>query len=42
MADNSGLLDGFELEYPPFRQRVLEIINEVRQDADLPTIEERR
>lgn len=36
--DNSRLLDEFELEYPPFRQRVLEIINEVRQDAGLPTI----
>ena len=42
LVDNSRLLDEFELEYAPFRQRVLEIINEVRQDAGLPTIGERR
>jgi len=42
LVDNSRLMDEFELEYPPFRQLVLEIINEVRQDADLPTIGERR
>ena len=42
LVDNSRLLDEFELEYAPFRQRVLEIINEVRQDADLPTVGERR
>ena len=37
-VDNSRLMSEFELEYPPFRQRVLEITNEVRQDSDLPTI----
>ena len=42
LVDNSRLLGEFELEYPPFRQRVLEIINEVRQDANLPTIGEQR
>ena len=42
LVDNSRLMSEFELEYPPFRQRVLEIINEVRQDAGLPTIGVRR
>jgi nucleoside-diphosphate-sugar epimerase len=37
--DNSRLLSEFELEYPPFRTRVLQIINEVRQDEGLPPIE---
>ena len=32
LIDNSRLLDEFEIEYPPFRQRVLEIINAVRQE----------
>ena len=42
LVDNSRLMNEFELEYPPFRQWVLEIINEVRQDAGLPTIGVRR
>jgi hypothetical protein len=29
---------GFEIEYAPFRQRVLEIINEVREDSGLPLV----
>ena len=33
LVDNSRLMSEFELEYPPFRQRVLEIINEVRLDS---------
>ena len=37
--DNSRLLSEFELEYPPFRTRVLQIINEVRQDEGLPPLE---
>ena len=35
LVDNSRLLGEFELEYPPFRSRVREIINEVRLDAGL-------
>ncbi len=35
LVDNSRLRDEFELHYPPFRTRVLEIINEVRQDSGL-------
>ena len=39
LIDNSRLLDEFEIEYPPFQQRVLEIINAVRQDEHLPLVE---
>ena len=38
LVDNSRLRDEFELEYAPFRQRVLEIINEVRADSGLPLV----
>ncbi len=38
MVDNSRLRDEFEIEYAPFRQRVLEIINEVRMDSGLPMV----
>ena len=37
-VDNSRLRDEFEIEYAPFRQRVLEIINEVRMDSGLPAV----
>ncbi len=36
--DNSRLLQEFEVEYPTFRQRVLQIINEVRAHEGLPRI----
>jgi len=35
LVDNSRLLQEFELEYPPFRTRVLEIINDVRLEEGL-------
>ena len=38
IVDNSRLRDEFEIEYAPFRQRVLEIINEVRIDSGLPVV----
>ena len=38
LVDNSRLRDEFEIEYAPFRQRVLEIINEVRMDSGLPVV----
>jgi nucleoside-diphosphate-sugar epimerase len=41
MVDNSRLIDEFEITYAPFRQRVLEIINEVRLDSGLPVITDR-
>ena len=39
LVDNSRLLNEFELEYAPFPQRVLEIINDVRQDMGHPPID---
>ena len=39
LVDNSRLLNEFELEYAPFPQRVLEIINDVRQDMGQPPID---
>jgi len=38
LVDNSRLRNEFELEYPPFRSRVLQIINEVRADAGMPLV----
>lgn len=38
LVDNSRLLQEFELEYPPFRRRVHEIINDVRQEAGLSPV----
>jgi nucleoside-diphosphate-sugar epimerase len=39
LVDNSRLLSEFELEYTPFRQRVLEIINDVRRENGLPLVD---
>ena len=41
LVDNSRLLQEFELEYAPFRTRVLEIINDIRRDSDMPLIDDR-
>ena len=41
LVDNSRLLHEFELEYPPFRSRVREIINDVRRENGLPLVKER-
>ena len=41
LVDNSRLLSEFELEYPPFRTRVLEIINDVRRQEGMPLVEAR-
>ena len=38
LVDNSRLLGEYELEYPPFQTRVLQIINEVRADEGLPQV----
>ena len=38
LVDNSRLVQEFEVEYPPFRQRVLEIINDIRRDEGLPLV----
>ena len=39
LVDNSRLLNEFEMEFAPFPQRVLEIINDVRRDMGQPTID---
>ena len=41
LVDNSRLCQEFEIEYPPFRTRVLEIINDVRRQEGLPLVEAR-
>ena len=38
LVDNSRLREEFELEYTPFRVRVLEIINDVRRESGLPLV----
>jgi nucleoside-diphosphate-sugar epimerase len=38
LVDNSRLREEFEIEYPPFRQRVLEIINDIRREEHLPLV----
>lgn len=41
LVDNSRLRQEFDIDYPPFRTRVLEIINDVRRQEGLPMIEAR-
>lgn len=41
LTDNSRLCREFEIEYPPFRTRVLEIINDIRRQEGLPLVEPR-
>jgi nucleoside-diphosphate-sugar epimerase len=41
LVDNSRLRREFDIEYPPFRTRVLEIINDVRLQEGLPPLEAR-
>jgi hypothetical protein len=38
LVDNSRLLQEFEVEYPPFHQRVLHIINDIRRAEGLPLV----
>lgn len=38
LMDNTRLRQEFEVQYAPFRQRVLEVINEVRKEAGLPLV----
>ncbi len=39
LIDNSRLLSEFEVEYAPFRQRVMEIINDIRRDEGMPLVQ---
>ena len=38
LVDNSRLLTEFEIEYAPYRDRVFQMINEVRQHRNMPLI----
>jgi hypothetical protein len=41
LVDNSRRRQEFEVEYPPFRTRVLEIINDIRRQEGLPVLQGR-
>jgi nucleoside-diphosphate-sugar epimerase len=41
LIDNSRLVQEFGVQYRPYRQRVLQIINEVRREAGLPAVSDR-
>ena len=41
LVDNSRLRQEFEVEYPPFRSRVLDIINDIRRQEGLPQVQGR-
>jgi hypothetical protein len=41
LIDNSRLVQEFGVQYRPYRERVLQIINEVRREEGLPAIAER-
>src|SRR5215510_6086154 len=38
LLDNKRLLSEFAIEYPPFHERVLQIINDTRRDVGLPPV----
>ena len=41
LIDNSRLIQEFGLQYLPYRQRVLQIINDTRREAGLPPVADR-
>jgi nucleoside-diphosphate-sugar epimerase len=41
LIDNSRLVEEFGVQYRPYRERVLQIINEVRREAGLPLVARR-
>src|SRR5215467_10017271 len=41
LIDNSRLVQEFGVQYRPYRERILQIINEVRQEAGLPQVADR-
>ena len=38
LMDSSRLVEEFEVQYAPFRERVLQTINDVRRSEGLPTV----
>jgi len=41
LIENSRLIQEFGLQYLPYRQRVLQIINDTRREAGLPHVSDR-
>jgi nucleoside-diphosphate-sugar epimerase len=41
MIDNSRLVEEFGIQYRPYRERVLQIINDIRREEGLPAVAER-
>jgi UDP-glucose 4-epimerase len=41
LIDNSRLVEEFGVQYRPYRERVLQIINEVRREEGLPPVSDR-
>ncbi|MDE2803405.1 MAG: hypothetical protein OXK21_11055, partial [Chloroflexota bacterium] len=39
LIDNSRLMNEFELQYAPYRDRVLQMINEVREHHGMPLVD---
>jgi hypothetical protein len=39
MIDNSRVVEEFGVQYAPLRQRVKEVINDIRRDSGLPLVE---
>ena len=38
LIDNTRLVQEFGVQYLPYRQRVLQIINDIRRQVGLPTV----
>jgi hypothetical protein len=38
LIDNTRLVQEFGVQYLPYRQRVLQIINDIRREVGLPTV----
>jgi hypothetical protein len=41
LIDNSRLVQEFGVQYRPYRERILQIINEVRRKAGMPLVADR-
>ena len=38
LLDNSRLISEFGIQYPPFKERVLQITNDIRRETGLPPV----
>jgi len=41
LIDNTRLVSEFGIQYRPYRERVLQIINDIRKEEDLPPLADR-